>query len=94
MFSRPLIQWLPTGQYLSLHNGIPQMLILRLNRGHKYHVSIYVIKKKMLANCICAAAKVWITELILIHKYIRSVRKSHAQVYQSICRKTRYDVTD
>ena len=27
----------------------------------------------------CAADKVWIPELILIHKNIRSVRNSHAQ---------------
>ena len=27
----------------------------------------------------CAADKVWITELTLIHKNIRSVRNSHAQ---------------
>jgi len=36
----------------------------------------------------------WITELNLIHKNIRSVRNSHAQVYRSIWRKTHYDVTD
>jgi hypothetical protein len=43
---------------------------------------------------ICAADKVWIIELTLIHKNIRSVRSSHAQVYQSVRRKTHYDVTD
>jgi hypothetical protein len=37
---------------------------------------------------------VWITEMTLIHKNIRSVRSSHAQVYQSVRRKTLYDVTD
>jgi hypothetical protein len=41
----------------------------------------------------CAADKVWITELTLIPKIIRSVRNSHAQVYRSIWRKTHYDVT-
>jgi len=42
----------------------------------------------------CAADKVWITELTLMLKNIRSVCNSHAQVYQSIWRKTNYDVTD
>jgi len=42
----------------------------------------------------CAAVKVWITELTLIHKNIRSVRNSHTQVYRSIWCKTHYDVTD
>jgi len=42
----------------------------------------------------CAADKVWITELTLIHKNIRSFRNSHAYVYWSIWRKTHYDVTD
>jgi hypothetical protein len=88
MFSPPLTQWLPTGQYLSLYNGIPQMLILRLNRGRKHHVSICVIKKIVgklyFFPLMCAADKVWITELTLIHKNIRSVRNSHAQVYRSI----------
>ena len=42
----------------------------------------------------CAADKVWITELILIHTNIRSVSNSHAQVYGTIWRKTHYDVTD
>ena len=32
----------------------------------------------------CVADKVWITELTLIHKNIRSVRNSHVQVYRSI----------
>jgi hypothetical protein len=32
----------------------------------------------------CATDKVWITELTLIHKNIRSVRNSHAQVQRSI----------
>jgi len=40
----------------------------------------------------CAADKVWITELTLIHKNIRSVRNS--KVYLSIWHKTHYDVTD
>ena len=42
----------------------------------------------------CAADKVWINELTLIHKNIRSVRNSHAQVYQSIWCKPHYDVID
>jgi len=42
----------------------------------------------------CVADKVWIMQLTLIHKNIRSVRNSHAQVYRSIWRKTHYDVTD
>jgi hypothetical protein len=41
----------------------------------------------------CAADKVWISELKLIHKNIRSVRNARAQVYRSIWRKTHYDVT-
>jgi len=98
MFSRPLTQWLFTGQYLSLHNGIPQMLILRLNRGHRYHVSIYKIKKIVsklyIFPLMCAAVNVWITELTLINKNIRSVRNSHVQVYLSIWRKMHYDVTN
>jgi len=40
----------------------------------------------------CAADTVWITELTLIHKNIRSVCNSHVQVYQSI--KTHYNITD
>jgi hypothetical protein len=40
---------------------------------------------------ICATDKVWITELILIHKRIKSVRNVHAQVYRSIWH---YDVID
>ena len=42
---------------------------------------------------ICAADKVWITELTLIHKNIRSVYDLHALVYRSIWRKTHYHVT-
>ena len=42
----------------------------------------------------CAADKVWITELTLIHKNIRSIRNSLAQVYQSIWHKTYYNITD
>ena len=42
----------------------------------------------------CANDKVWITDLILIHKNIRSVHNSHAQIYRSILRKTHYDITD
>jgi hypothetical protein len=37
----------------------------------------------------CATDKVWITELTLIHKNIRSVRNS-----RSIWHKTHYDITD
>ena len=44
-------------------------------------------------SLMCAADKVWITELTLIHKNIRSVRNLHAQVYRSIWCKTHYDVT-
>ena len=42
----------------------------------------------------CAADKVWITELTLIHKNIRLVHNCHWQVNKSIWRKTCYDVTD
>ena len=42
----------------------------------------------------CAAYKVWISELTLIHTNIRSVCNSHAQVYRSIWCKTHYDITD
>jgi hypothetical protein len=42
----------------------------------------------------CAADKVWITELTLIHKHMRSVRNSHAQVFRSIWRKAHYEVPD
>jgi hypothetical protein len=42
----------------------------------------------------CVVDKIWVTELTLIHKNIRSVRNSHVQVYQSIWRQTHYDVTD
>ena len=42
----------------------------------------------------CAADKIWITELTLIHKNIRSVRNSHAIVYWSILRKAHYEITD
>jgi hypothetical protein len=38
--------------------------------------------------------KVWITELTLIHKNIRSVHNLHVLVYLSIWRKTHYNVTD
>ena len=38
--------------------------------------------------------QIWITELTLIHKNIKSVRNSHAQVYQTIWRKTHNDITD
>jgi hypothetical protein len=38
--------------------------------------------------------KVWITELTLIHKNIRSVHNSHAQFYRLFWRKTHYDITD
>lgn len=43
---------------------------------------------------ICAADKLWITQLTLIHKNIRSVRSLHAHAYRSICRRPHYDVTD
>ena len=42
----------------------------------------------------CAADKVWITVLTLIHKNIKSVRNSHVQVYLLIWRKAHYDVTN
>ena len=42
----------------------------------------------------CATDKVWITKLTLIHKIIRLVGNSHAQVHRSIRRKSHYDVTD
>jgi hypothetical protein len=41
-----------------------------------------------------AIDKIWITELTLIHKNIRSVLNSSAQVYWSIWCKTHYDITD
>ena len=44
----------------------------------------YFIGKSDIFSLICAADKVWITELTLIHKNISSVRDSHVQVYQSI----------
>ena len=53
-----------------------------------------IIGKLDIFPLMCAADKVWITELTLIHKNIRSVRNSHVQVYWSILRKTHYDVTD
>jgi hypothetical protein len=34
----------------------------------------------------CAADKIWITDLTLIHKNIRSVLPSHVQIYRSIWR--------
>ena len=42
----------------------------------------------------CAADKVWITQLTLIQNIIRSVRSLHAHVYRSIWRRPHYDVTD
>jgi hypothetical protein len=44
---------------------------------------INVIDKLDIFPLMCAADKVWITELTLIHKNIRSVRNLHAQVYRS-----------
>ena len=52
------------------------------------------IVKLDIFSLMCAADKVWITELTLIHKNIRSVCSSHTQVYGTIWRKTHYDVTD
>ena len=54
----------------------------------------YFICKMDNCTLMCAADKIWMTELTLIHKNIRSVCNSHAQVYRSIWRKTHYDVTD
>jgi len=42
-------------------------------------LTICVIGKWDIFPLTCAADKVWITELTLIHKSIRSVRNSHAQ---------------
>jgi hypothetical protein len=55
--------------------------------------------KKFIPVCVKCSCynfkdKVRITNLILIHKNIRSVRNSHAQIYRSILRKTHYDITD
>jgi hypothetical protein len=60
-----------------------------------YREIIYFIGKFDIFPLICAADKVWITELTLIHKSIRSVRHSHVQVYPSILFiHSHYDVTD
>ena len=48
----------------------------------------------------CATDKVWITELTLIHKNIRPVRKSHVQEltdienHHAMWHQTHFDVTD
>jgi hypothetical protein len=52
------------------------------------------ISKLGIFPLMCDVDKIWITELTLIHKNIRSVRNSHKQVYGSIWRKTHYEVTD
>ena len=57
------------------------------------HYSIFIGRLDIF-SFICATDKVWITELILIHKRIKSVRSVHAQVYRSIWRKAHYDVID
>ena len=53
-----------------------------------------IICKLYIFPVMCADDKVWITELTLIHKNIRSVHNSHSQAYQSIWRKTHNDLTD
>ena len=53
-----------------------------------------LIGKLDIFHLMCAVDKVWVTELTLIHKNIRSVCNLHAQVYWSIWRKTQIDVTD
>ena len=57
------------------------------------HYSIFIGRLDIF-SFMCAADKVWITELILIHKRIKSVRNSHAQVYWSIWCKAHYNVKD
>jgi hypothetical protein len=52
------------------------------------------IGKLDIFSLMCGADKVWITELILIRKNIKSVHNVHAQVYRPIWRKTHYDVTN
>jgi hypothetical protein len=55
---------------------------------------------RLMCGLLCATNKVWITELRLIHKNIRSVRTSHAQEltdienYWSVWRQTHFDVAD
>ena len=52
------------------------------------------IGKLDIFSLMCAADQVWISELTLIHKNMRSVRNSHLKLYRSIWRKVHYDVID
>jgi hypothetical protein len=81
------IQIFPQFQHIYLHEYIKDTTY-RITSILKVETDIIAIPS------ICAADKVWITELTLIHKNIRSVRNSYGQVYWSIWRKTHYDVTD
>ena len=53
---------------------------LKYYHGHEWLWKVNrFIKKLDISPLMCAADKVWITELTLIHKNIRSVLKSHVQ---------------
>jgi hypothetical protein len=60
---------------------------------HACCLIIDIVGKLDISPLMCALIKSG-SELTLIHKNIRSVRNSHAQVNLSIWRKTQYDVTD
>jgi hypothetical protein len=59
-----------------------------------FWLEIEFIGKLDIFPLMCAADKVWNTELTLIHKNIRSFRSSHVQLYWSIWRKTHHDDND
>jgi hypothetical protein len=78
-------------------------IIANISASHIGRAGIFVIMtakdfrtevKLDIFPLMCAADKVWITELTLIHKNISSVSNFHVQVYRSIWRKTHNDVTD
>jgi hypothetical protein len=59
--------------------------ILNLHRDYLTRLPLYQFDNKLdIFPLMCAADKVWITELTLIHKNIRSVSNLHEQVYPSI----------
>jgi len=80
-------------RFLSNPNGITHLDLsgtecalenVSLETNSIFREIFYFIGKSDIFPLICAADKVWIAELTLIHKNIRSVRDSHMQVYPSI----------
>jgi len=84
-----LVKWLHLTILLQMYLEINYLFIWQQKT-----ISCNFIGKLDIFSLMCAADKVWIIELTLIHKNTRSVHNLHVQVYRSIWRKTHYDVTD